>query len=230
MSFGIFCKGTNTIYFRKIGEFFTEVVGALIILWGLFGWMDALILTKFFRTYDIDNCGPKTYNAEQIKMLENEQNLEDASTCQGDIDNRKTPQIINIMITTIFGFGQYDKDTPMDPIIGDSEEQMYQIALTLLVLVIIFVPIMLFTKPCAVLLRDKDADEEDDMIEFTDMRNSVNDQDDEDQLELEGGAMEGQSSQELLAKRKSELRDLEKQLKEMNQDDHGSTFGDVFVH
>jgi hypothetical protein len=47
----------------------------------------------------------------------------------------------------------------MDPIIGDSEEQMYQIALTLLVLVIIFVPIMLFTKPCAVLFRDKDADE-----------------------------------------------------------------------
>jgi len=91
MSLGIFCKGTNTIYFRKISEFFTEVIGALIILWGLFGWMDALIITKFFRTYDIDNCGPKTYNSEQIKMLENEQNLEDASTCQGDIDNRKTP-------------------------------------------------------------------------------------------------------------------------------------------
>jgi len=64
MSFGIFVKGTNTIYFRRIGEFFTEVIGALIILWGLFGWMDALIITKFFRTYDIDNCAPKTYNAE----------------------------------------------------------------------------------------------------------------------------------------------------------------------
>ena len=142
--------------------------------------------------------------------MENEQNLEDATTCQGDIDNRKTPQIINIMITTVFGFGQYDKETPMDPIIGDSEEQMYQIALTLLVLVVIFVPIMLFTKPCAVLFRDKNGNEQDDMIEFTDMRNSVSDRGDEDQLELEGGAMEGQSSEELLAKRKSELRDLEK--------------------
>lgn len=64
MSFGIFCKGTNTIYFRRIGEFFTEVVAGCIILWGLFGWMDALIITKFFKTYDIDNCAPKQFTAD----------------------------------------------------------------------------------------------------------------------------------------------------------------------
>jgi len=45
-------------------------------------------------------------------MLENEQELEDSKTCQGDIDNRKTPSIINIMITTVFGFGQYDTANP----------------------------------------------------------------------------------------------------------------------
>jgi len=67
------------------------------------------------------------------------------------------------------------------------------------------------------------------MIEFTDMRNSVNDQDDENRLELEGGAMEAKSSEELVAKRRSEMNELEKQLKEMNEDDHGNTFGGVFI-
>lgn len=95
------------------------------------------------------------------------------------------------MITTIFGFGQYDQENPMDPIIGDSEEQMYSIALTLLVLVIIFIPIMLFSKPCTVLLSSKNDEEEEDMIEFTDMRSSVNDMDFENRVDMEGGNMEG---------------------------------------
>lgn len=56
MSFGVFCKGTNMLYQRKYLEFLTEVVAGCVILWGLFGWMDALIITKFFKTYDIDDC------------------------------------------------------------------------------------------------------------------------------------------------------------------------------
>ena len=59
MSFGVFCKGTNTVYFKRYSEFFTEVVAGLIILWSLFGFMDALIITKFFKTYDIDYCPEK---------------------------------------------------------------------------------------------------------------------------------------------------------------------------
>lgn len=59
MSFGVFCKGTNTVYFKRYSEFFTEVVTGLIILWSLFGFMDALIITKFFKTYDIDYCPEK---------------------------------------------------------------------------------------------------------------------------------------------------------------------------
>ena len=50
MSFGIFCKGTIMIYQGKMLEFWTEVVGGCIILWGLFGWMDILIIAKFFKT------------------------------------------------------------------------------------------------------------------------------------------------------------------------------------
>lgn len=72
MSFGIFCKASNTIYFKRATDFFTEVISGCVILWALFGWMDALIIAKFFKTYDIDNCPPKNYTPDQIKMLEND--------------------------------------------------------------------------------------------------------------------------------------------------------------
>ena len=81
MTFGVLCKGTNTIYFRKFADFFTEVITGLVILWGLFGWMDALIITKFFKTHDIDYCPPKQYTPDQIKMLENEQDISEPATC-----------------------------------------------------------------------------------------------------------------------------------------------------
>ena len=35
-------------------KFWTEVFGGLIILLGLFGWMDALIIAKFFKVPYID--------------------------------------------------------------------------------------------------------------------------------------------------------------------------------
>jgi len=34
----------------------TEVVAGLIILLGLFGWMDVLIIAKFFKVPYIDEC------------------------------------------------------------------------------------------------------------------------------------------------------------------------------
>jgi V-type H+-transporting ATPase subunit a len=55
MSMGIICKGTNTIYFKDYASFFTEVVTGLIILLGLFGWMDLLIFGKWFSHIDIDD-------------------------------------------------------------------------------------------------------------------------------------------------------------------------------
>jgi len=93
MSFGVFHKGANTLYNRDYLSFFTEVIAGILILWGLFGWMDMLILTKFFKTYDIDAPG-------------------------GEIMNQGVDGIINIMVTTVFKFGGYDK--PMQAIIGSS--------------------------------------------------------------------------------------------------------------
>lgn len=81
MSFGIIHKGTNTIYHGMWLDFFTEVVTGCCILWFLFGWMDALILVKFFKT---------VYPPE----------ANDAG-----ID-----RIINIMVTTTFKFGTPAKE------------------------------------------------------------------------------------------------------------------------
>jgi V-type H+-transporting ATPase subunit a len=54
MTIGIILKGSNTLYFGWIVRFMTEVVAGLIILLGLFGWMDILIIAKFFTIPYID--------------------------------------------------------------------------------------------------------------------------------------------------------------------------------
>lgn len=53
MTMGILVKGTNCIYNGHWLEFFTEVIAGLAILLGLFGWMDALIIAKWFHSIDI---------------------------------------------------------------------------------------------------------------------------------------------------------------------------------
>lgn len=64
MTFGIVCKGCNTIYNGQIMDFVTEVIAGLLILWGLFGWMDALIIVKFFKTTDIELNTPEALAAQ----------------------------------------------------------------------------------------------------------------------------------------------------------------------
>jgi V-type H+-transporting ATPase subunit a len=55
MSIGIIIKGTNTIYFGRWADFWTEVAAGLCILLGLFGWMDALVIAKWFHRVDIED-------------------------------------------------------------------------------------------------------------------------------------------------------------------------------
>lgn len=52
MSMGIFTKGLNALYFNDKMVLFTEVVTGLVILLGLFGWMDILIFSKW--TFQMD--------------------------------------------------------------------------------------------------------------------------------------------------------------------------------
>jgi|Laugresu1bdmlbsd_1035121.scaffolds.fasta_scaffold47157_1 V-type H+-transporting ATPase subunit a len=51
MMMGIVVKGLNTIYRKQTLIFFTEVVTGILILGGLFAWMDILIFAKWFFHY-----------------------------------------------------------------------------------------------------------------------------------------------------------------------------------
>ena len=108
MSFGILMKGTNKLFYCQCMDLLTEVLAGLVILGGMFGWMDALILKKFFMTTDIDDC---TNVGGGV-----------SARCIGDLNNEKLPGIISIMITTVFAFGNYDTKRPHIPIIGATEE------------------------------------------------------------------------------------------------------------
>lgn len=69
MSIGIIMKGTNAVYFKKPLDLVTEVIFGLIILWGLFGWMDALIIAKWFHVTDIEDTGSdKVPNIDANKL------------------------------------------------------------------------------------------------------------------------------------------------------------------
>lgn len=119
-------------------DFFTEVVAGTCILWFLFGWMDFLILVKFFKTPNIDAPG-------------------------GPEANMQIDGIINIMVTTIFKFGGFDK--PYDAIIGTSQSNQYMIANTLEFIAFALIPVMLCVKPC-VLKTPADQVHEQNQIEF----------------------------------------------------------------
>jgi len=49
MSFGIINKGLNTVYFKQYISLVTEVFAGFIILYGIFGWMNVLIVAKYFK-------------------------------------------------------------------------------------------------------------------------------------------------------------------------------------
>lgn len=61
MSLGIFMKGLNSIYFKQPLDFIFEFIPQILLLWFLFGWMDALIIAKWFSVKDIEtNFDPIT--------------------------------------------------------------------------------------------------------------------------------------------------------------------------
>lgn len=70
MTMGIIHKGTNTVYFGDWPSFFTEVVAGTIILLGLFGWMDLLIIAKWLTTLDIDDDTLTTTDVCKPKAVE----------------------------------------------------------------------------------------------------------------------------------------------------------------
>lgn len=159
MSIGIIMKGTNMVFRKKWLEFFTEVVGGFLILFFLFGWMDVLIIAKWFRTPYIGDCGPDNVPTEVVNGVK---------YCIGEYKNQQIQGIITIMVATVFGFGSYPKDNqpPLVPIIGSSMDQMYSINMALVYIAIILILVMLCTKPCIVKFSGGHQVHEENQIEF----------------------------------------------------------------
>ena len=55
MTIGILMKGTNAVYHGHWVDLITEVIFGLVIFYGLFGWMDLMILTKWFLPINIED-------------------------------------------------------------------------------------------------------------------------------------------------------------------------------
>jgi len=58
MMIGILHKYTNTIYHGHWSHLITECIGGTIILLGLFGWMDFLVVSKWAKELDIEDHNP----------------------------------------------------------------------------------------------------------------------------------------------------------------------------
>lgn len=79
MTIGIIIKGTNTIYFGRWADFWTEVATGLVILLGLFGWMDALIVGKWFHRVDIEDTTVAPDNEKNRRYYETDDDALKAS-------------------------------------------------------------------------------------------------------------------------------------------------------
>lgn len=53
MSFGIFLKATNALYFRKTLDFVFEFIPQFIFMVLLFGYMDFLIIFKWLKPWTV---------------------------------------------------------------------------------------------------------------------------------------------------------------------------------
>ena len=236
MTLGVIMKGTNAIYFKRLPDLVFEVITGLIILLGLFGWMDLLIFAKWFF--------PLKFSDDKVINLPI---IEDGKTVNfngynGDLYNKYCPSVINILINAVFGFGSvpgnitqysfvvgnnYDP-TGMDDTKNipskDAQDSMYSIALILLAVVFVNVPIMLLVKPCC--FRGSAHVEEENEIEFSQIPNQ------EEPL-IDSMAInnrDGSDVVDIMAERTRQNKAIEKHLKSMATHEGAHSFGEMFIH
>lgn len=124
MSMGVVVKGMNGVYFGRWLSLIFEVVTGLIILLGLFGWMDYLILSKW--TYYMN---PYSEDPDMIRKI------------------AMAPSIITVMINNFLAGGNQDVvyDGKTENVLFFPSQQ--SLSETFVVIALICVPLMLCCKP-----------------------------------------------------------------------------------
>jgi len=127
MSMGVVTKGLNLQFMNEQLKFWTEVVTGMIILNGLFGWMDILIFIKWFYPMN-----PYSINPDMVAQI------------------NQAPSIITIMINNFLALGKQPFTTTAgvtsNVYLFNGQRMVSEI---LVICVFISVPIMLFVKPCS---------------------------------------------------------------------------------
>lgn len=211
MTIGVIIKGANTIFRKDYPSLIFEVVTGLVMLLGLFGWMDLLIYGKWF--FPINFTDRTVIEEKGLKEY------------QGDLVNRRTPSVINIMITTIFGGAKpvgnnysflVSGDRTTYPPNEDMQAAMYNISFFLMICAMICIPLMLLVKPLCCRKGSK----------------KVNDND-FSQIEMAEGiqpAINYDATDELVIDRHRQTESINQVLKDLAGPGGHDDFGEIFVH
>lgn len=216
MTKGIVVKGINCIYFRDYQSFVFEVITGLIILLGLFGWMDVLIFAKWFNPYVAYNfLNPDKESADKQFNLVSQ-----------------APSIYNLMINNFLKTGKnegIDVEGNVAPLyLFDGQRAISE---TLVVMIIICVPMFLCVKPCIALCCGPEKEHHDSNHHQSEVRAA----------ESENAAEEGLLQKKSVASSnsplysddayKSDLFTWEKILKaEYGEQGHHGGIGELFIH
>jgi len=71
MSLGIFCKGSNNLYYGQYIDFIFEFLPQIIIMWALFGYMDLLIVWKWLTDWSGETMYSPSILATMVDMFLN---------------------------------------------------------------------------------------------------------------------------------------------------------------
>jgi len=96
MTMGICTKGLNAVYHKQYLVLWTEVVTGLIILLGLFGWMDILIIAKWLYPMN-----PYSMNSDMFTRI------------------NQAPSVITVMINNFLAGGNQEF------ILGDESSNVF---------------------------------------------------------------------------------------------------------
>lgn len=124
MTMGVCVKGFNAVHFKQPLTLIFEAVTGVIIMLGLVGWMDFLIMAKW--TFPMQAYSNDPIEVEKIKLA---------------------PSIITVMINNILAQGQPGSNYPAGNPFIFVPNQIF-ISELLLVLAFVSVPMMLCCKPC----------------------------------------------------------------------------------